>query len=219
MKKPISPQGTGWSESVAALFLRDSSSRDHALDGFLRSYEAGGNTAPSRSEIRGLLRIALSDPDFSVRLLATERIGEHGSPSDAFALRDRLRDEEWVIRATAVSSIGLLLKRRAKGTILKAMRDPDPVVRRYAAVALFDTLGAEAVPIVERALAEETDDLARVGMDGVLANAGFEDAKARLVAFSQSKSPKLSSPAINTLREIEGRSEREAVDADDSNSE
>ena len=191
-----------WSKLVLLSLSPHSEDRERAIHDAIALYRSAKSPL-GRTSLRAILRVGLTDRDFSVRLIATDEIGTYGRASDALGLKDRLRDPEWPIRAGAASALASLLKRRARPMLLSALEDPDPIVRRYAAVALFDALGDEAISIVRAFYDRETDDLARVGMDSVLASAGHEDARQRLVRFSRSPYPSISSPAIKALQGLE----------------
>ncbi|GEM_PF-6987003 len=190
-----------WEDLTRRALGRDSQDREAAIQEAVHAYEA----APSRTgrtRLRAILRIGLADRDALARTLATEEIGNFGLAADALALRDRLDDAELMVRLSAVSSLGQLLGRRARRDLLVLLADEDPFARRYAAVALHDALGAEALPLVQKAYAVEDDELALSGMAYVLAANGDAAAIAQLIELADSPYPRVASPARSALERI-----------------
>lgn len=156
-----------------------------------------------RNERRIAMRIGCTDPDFSIRLAATEELGFIGKDVDAQCIRDRLEDDDGIIRATAASALGTLIETRAKRDLIEATKDPFPLVRRYAWVALWDVFGQAVSDDLRAAYAKEKSDIVLVSLDGIFASLGDEDSLAKIQAYAHHPDPHISSPAREALVKID----------------
>ena len=110
-------------------------------------------------------RNSLSDPDWSLRDLAAEILGECGDVSDLARLDPLLEDEEWVVRSTACTSYSTLGRDLAvPRLIFVLLQDESAEVRRYAAVALADTQAPGLANLLQTCLEEESDPQAVAGI-------------------------------------------------------
>jgi len=107
-----------------------------------------------------------------------------------------------MVRASAYSALAQIGGKRSAATIRAGLKDRDPIVRRYAAVALFDLLGCDAAPTIDEALVSERDDLALSGFYHVLAFCGNREAEEGLKKLSKDEFPSVSSPARSSLVEL-----------------
>jgi HEAT repeat protein len=111
--------------------------------------------APVLPELRALL----ASPDERERAAALQLIGLLGGPSDAGAVRERLRDGSALVRTQAARALGRLGGERDLPALIEALEDRIAAVRAAAATALgylrdrraLDALleHAEADPIFE----------------------------------------------------------------------
>jgi|GEM_PF-5177395 len=176
------------------------SSKDTAIEAFF--VEGDRSTFRRRRDVlRMLLRSLLSDPDFITRNEATECLGEIATRQDLRALKERTRDEEWLVRASAFSALSNL-GRQAAPAIRNGLADRHPAVRRYAIVALFDAIGHAVENEARHMLDREASTLTRVGIVGVLALCGDIEALEELEDYAQWDHEHYSSPAQGFLEDI-----------------
>lgn len=159
-------------------------------------------TRQELAAFRVILRAATCDPQWPVRMKATELLGDFGARGDLFCLVARCEDPEWVVRASAASSIGNAFPRSALKYVKPMLQDRDPIVRRYAIVALWDALGKAAEPFARESLLVDGDLLARVGYIGVLARCGDHEAQAELMQMAKNDNRSLSGLAESILEEL-----------------
>jgi len=112
-----------------------------------------------------LIRSGLLDSDWQVRDISAEALGEVGNRRDVHALAALLRDPEWVVRASAVSSLSSFPSRRTAILIARCLKeDREPTVRRYAATALLVSQKDRALPELLAQFTVEKSELAKVGI-------------------------------------------------------
>ena len=168
--------------------------------------DAMSRASKSRGEASQIARVVaralLSDPDESVRLAATEAIGICGRSSDLFALRERTNDPAWHIRASAFSSMATACGQSSIALIRRGLRDHNPIVRRYAAVALYDVAGASAVEELARMLNRESDLRARPGFLFAVASQGDDEGVRELGILSSHPDSHVASSAKRLLDQV-----------------
>lgn len=92
-----------------------------------------------RSVLRLVARHLLFDNDETIRNDATEALGMYGTRADIFALKKACRDESWVVRCAAYSSLASVGGRRYFGILSKMARQENHGIgRKWAYVATFD---------------------------------------------------------------------------------
>lgn len=147
----------------------------------------------------------LCDPCEGVRNKACEALYEIGSPRDAGAVSRMCKDESWLVRASAYSTLGRLSGKRYLKRIIGGMDDWDPVVRRYAAVAVADVLGTSSADVIGPYYTTEEYDLAKVGMAYGMALSGSFEALLFLTNARDTEDPWIHEPAKSSLTELAKR--------------
>lgn len=182
---------------------RDYSEREYFLDSESDRLAVKA-TELELSYFRVILRAATCDPAMPVRDLAVGLMMDFGKRGDQFCVIARCSDPEWMVRATAASTIGNAFPKNAKKHVIPMLRDVDPIVRRYAAVSLWDALGKECEQVIREELATEPVDLARVGLVGVLLRCGDLTCLPEMESYAASPHGSLSEPAKSCLEEWRG---------------
>lgn len=200
--KPVFGREHEFTRLVKILLTGPSQEREQAVKTAVETFETSPKLL-TKNELRAILRIAITDSDNFVRDEATQAIGFYGTSKDSICLKDRQKDEDWVIRASAASALASMLGKKARRFLLPALSDENPVVRRYAVIALHDALGTDAIPILRLHYKTEEDESALFGYASAFAKEGDAEALVRLKEFAESTNRQLSSPAIESLKEIE----------------
>jgi HEAT repeat protein len=159
-------------------------------------------TRNNRVSARIVARVAVCHRNATVRNLATETLGHVATVADHQALVDRTSDHSWIVRASAYSALAKITRTRRAGDLWKGLSDNNPVVRRYAAVALADVMGQSIVQRFEELLSHERDPRARVGLLLGVARSGNPVAVEELRALTRHEDPWVSSPAAKALTEM-----------------
>jgi HEAT repeat protein len=168
-------------------------------------YAVNGNPTPEELErIRTMMRRLAHDPGEMVRNTATEALAEIGTSEDLDLLISLTKDKKWIVRASAYSSLAALDLQESVPVVQAGIHDRHMLVRRYAAVALYDLIGCEALPglISNRKLFRPLS--ARVALAYILAACGDERALEDLRILAANEDPHVGSPAKESLKEIEG---------------
>lgn len=129
-------------------------------DPFLRrlAIEALGSIGKNTTQTHEVLTSSLRDPDVDVRRAAVVALGKlKYFPSSAFpALSKLLGDEDRLIRELTMSTFEEM-GTQVRGTLLRILKDPDPAIRRSAALIIGRTFD-EGSDVVIRALKEAIND-------------------------------------------------------------
>jgi HEAT repeat protein len=193
-------------EEMAARWLTAMSRVDYSeREDFLHSESDRLAVKATKKELayfRVILRAATCDPAMPVRDLAVGLMMDFGKRGDQFCVIARCSDPEWMVRATAASTIGNAFPKYAKKHVIPMLRDVDPIVRRYAAVALWDAIGKECEEVIREELATDPVDLARIGLVGVLLRCGDLTFLPEMEGYAASPHRWLSGLAQETLKEI-----------------
>ncbi len=183
---------------AVALRSNDWASRSCALKQAIEAFE--DRKRSSKATLLLIARSLLFDPEPTTRSEAVDALYKYGSRGDYRAAIHATQDEEWQVRCTAYSLLAKLGKRSAKKRLMCGMKDCHPIVRRYAAVGLYDALGPDSIAYLEAALRSEKDVLARPGFLHGLAVFGFASAREELAELSSEPNAWISSPAKASLK-------------------
>ena len=111
-------------------------------------------------------RVLVADPDWSVRYAAAVAIGRARKPWTVLWLRHAAAaDQAWQVRFQAALALGEVGTFPATAALAQPLRDPVPMVRAAAALALGRAAGGASDRLLARALRREADD----GVRAVLA--------------------------------------------------
>ena len=103
----------------------------------LISLQIEGKKRPYTEQEMSLLRKAISDPNYEIRVQAVAALREarHDSKQRQEAIRlitQRLKDPDWLVRAYAVRSMFWLEAKETIPYIIPLLNDPEPEVREAA---------------------------------------------------------------------------------------
>jgi|GEM_PF-6767109 len=141
---------------------RNEGIREHAVGALL---EIATNSGKDRKICLVGIRAAASDPSMFVRNAAIEALDEIGNANDIHRIKQALTDVEWIVRCTAAESLGVRLGAKARKDLERVLvNDRHGAVRSYAAIALADAEIHESVPLLEKVLSTEEDELAIAGI-------------------------------------------------------
>ncbi len=87
----------------------------------LRAFGVGALGGAPGERANGLLKVALADPDVRVVVGALDALGVRDEPEAVNALRAKLYDARWPVRAAAVASLGKTGRAAAAGALVEAM--------------------------------------------------------------------------------------------------
>ncbi|HAM35003.1 MAG TPA: hypothetical protein DEB40_07340 [Elusimicrobia bacterium] len=106
----------------------------------------------------GLERLLRSDPSWWVRYAAAATLGRSRKPRAAGWLRRAARaDSAWQVRFQAVLALGELGTDAAIKALSNPLRDPEPMVRAGAALALARIGGSGSAELLARSLERENE--------------------------------------------------------------
>ncbi|MEZ0326937.1 MAG: HEAT repeat domain-containing protein [Fimbriimonas sp.] len=171
----------------------------HAVEEFRTS-----RARNSRGAVREVARVLIHDENESNRIDAVDALQLAGIQADLLALVSCTYDHAWAVRASAYGALVAVGRKRALSHLRRGTFDPNPIVRRYAYVGIFDVLGEESRAELQRHRRSERDPLALIGIDMGLAHLGEESSIAALKENARSTNPHFSSPAKTTLEELYG---------------
>lgn len=147
------------------------------------------------------------DTKEGIRNAAVQTIGSLGDERGVEVLIDVYHTDNEKNRAWAIESLGKIGSPKGLEVIREALDDYDAICRGKAAWALMKIEGKEAVPELQAALEEETDDMPAVVMAHALALLGVEEAVPYLEErVLQARSPLARAEAARVLGEV-GRPE------------
>jgi len=93
----------------------------------------------SEAAIPTLAKVLLNDPDPLVRHEAAFTMGQIGLTSAVKPLEEAVStDKDPIVRHESAAALGSIGSQLAKGTLQKALKDPDELVRNSAAASLFN---------------------------------------------------------------------------------
>jgi HEAT repeat protein len=142
-----------------------------------------------------------------IRNAAVQTVGELNDNRAVEVLKTVYRTDNQKNGAWAVESLGKIGDPAALPVIRDALESYDPITRGKAAWALMQIQGKDAVPALEKALADESDDMPAVVMAHALARLGKEEAIPFLEdRLLHARSPLARAEAARVLGEV-GRPE------------
>lgn len=118
---------------------------------------------------RPLALQVIDDPNRSLRIKALEVLAAKGKPEDYYSVRDRLRDENEIVRAMAVFALGQMEIARAVPDLIPNLESTRPLIREEAYAALKRISGLDLPPEPEiwtRWWKERRTDNANAGTEG-----------------------------------------------------
>jgi HEAT repeat protein len=129
------------------------------------------------NELRELIkpvRALLRDKTVIVRDAAIECVGVlcEGERANAVWITPFLRDRSALVRVETLQSLGQIGDRSASRLVAKRLKDADPLVRAYAAVALADLEGSKSRKALKEAFDSETEERAIIGIADALLSLG-----------------------------------------------
>ena len=93
----------------------------------------------SEAAIPTLAKVLLNDPDPLVRHEAAFTMGQIGLTSAVKSLEEAVsKDKDPIVRHESAAALGSIGSQLAKGTLQKALKDSDELVRNSAAASLFN---------------------------------------------------------------------------------
>jgi HEAT repeat protein len=126
-----------------------------------------------------------------------------GSRSAPRGLIQATRDRGWLVRVVAIEALQDIGDRRSFAALRACVRDPNPIVRSYAAVAAAVVDPARARPLIRRLAAAERSSQARVGHAEALFRLGDRAALATLLRLVKSSPYRVRCAVANTLADME----------------
>jgi len=198
----LTAAGTG-PEVVAALTARlPDESNDQRCCGLARELVRAGN----RESLPVLFEV-LAEPTSIGRIHAAESLYKLGETGDGELLGDAFRQIEVAqLRLMAAASLARGGNAEALAWLRGQLTSPDRAVRNTVAFGLAGLGNASDVPPLAKALAAETDPLARAILTSTLATLGDAQARKALAALLASKDPALrvvAAEAIGRSRAVE----------------
>jgi HEAT repeat protein len=124
--------------------------------------------------------LAACTPEASERRVEIYELRENPTPENVARIRDRLRDVDRDVRATALHALVAMSVDDARELALSAVRDADGFVRATAAKLLGDLRAVEATPVLARLLIEDPDPIVRQRCAESLRALGGEQAERSL---------------------------------------
>lgn len=150
-----------------------------------------------RTFIRGLV---LSPNEF-VRAKAIDLISELGPHSDSRAIRLGMKDESWYVRCSAIEAAVICYPKTALRELPPMLADGHFVVRRIAALGLYDLEGAKIAPLIQEYLRRESHPNAKAGMLGVLIRCGDSFALEEIRTMLESNPSNVQELIVDILEE------------------
>jgi len=176
--------------------------RDAVLDELRESLELVETTELEDKKLRALLRPLVHDKSWSIRWKVIEMLGLHGNRLDRRQIELAARDREWIVRACAYEALACLGFQCSKGVIAQGLKDRNAVVRSFAALALYDLVGAQAESAVRARFKKEQHRRGQIGLSWALALCGDEEALSVLRVLSQHPWPGVYEIARRALDDV-----------------
>lgn len=126
-----------------------------------------------------------------------------GSRSAPRELIQATRDRRMLVRVVAIEALQDIGDRRSFAALRACVRDSNPIVRSYAAVAAAVVDPARARPLIRRLAVAERSSLARVGVLEASFSLGDRTALGRLLRLLGSRQFRVRCAVANTLTDVE----------------
>ena len=152
-----------------------------------------------------MLRQAMSDSEFEVRLAALEALGKIGDGQVGPLAIKSLQDQNAALRRTAVATLGNLKFVEAVADLTKATRDNDLQTAKGAALALAQIASPESISAL-KAQADQADHPGRVWLAMALHRAGQEGTGERFAQLLKANDIQVRRQAVAALGELVGLS-------------
>ncbi len=141
----IPAKRTGGSRKTAVVSLNDD------REDRLRAVQRLANK-PDAAATKDLALLLSEDEDPMIRRIAAIALGKIGGARAEAALTGALEDEDSLVRGRAIQALARKWGHKAVGSLGKTlMKDPDPTVRRQAALSLGRMSGEEALEALQAA--------------------------------------------------------------------
>lgn len=175
-------EGTHWSEldttqlseaEIRRIALHPhTEKRSKLLDGMADEAQRASLSPSRRRTFPLVARAALADPAGNIRWHGLEVLTHVGNYSDWPLIRPHCEHEDLTVRLCALEAAGAM-RAPAHSQIREAIaHDPSPIVRGFAAVALYDMMGDDARPELEAGFETEETIRGRIGFAEALACLG-----------------------------------------------
>jgi HEAT repeat protein len=130
---------------------------------------------------------------------AVEALGQIGQRSDLQQLARMRSGEHWVVRASIYSAIAKLGRPLDLPLLQQGLTDRNPVVQRYAIVAIYDLIGCESVTILKPPFGKNKNAATRPAYINVFAKCGDTQALAELKKMAHSDDMRIAGYAQEAL--------------------
>lgn len=184
-----------------ALFSRDAHERMEYAD------EIFENLNPRKPQDRKLARLVARWLAFDSlehnRWAALEILESFGTQDDIRVVKYLMTDPDPLVRASAASAIATLKHKSSERLLLSMLDDHNPYTRRYVYCGLSTLNNEKFLPLLTEKLQQDHDELATVAIYNALARSGDPSAIEKLKELAKSRDRHLSSPAQETLSELE----------------
>ncbi len=141
-------------------------------------------------------------PGWERRVIQLEELGARlagarRAPAEVF---DACRDRRMLVKVTAIETLESIRDPKSRRVLQELLRDPNPIVRSYAAEALAAVVGAPARKTLRAALTREKAVCAKIGLWFGLAVLGDGESIASLTrAAATARSAHTRRAAVNAL--------------------
>lgn len=120
-------------------------------------------TLPISEKIKSILLPLTENLDEEIRFKALEALCGYTGDDVLNAVVKRLKDDNELVRISAVEALGEMRDYRGKQHLIDALTDVEEIVRREAAEGLGELGDASAIPVLQAFLRNETSSTAKVG--------------------------------------------------------
>lgn len=161
--------------------------------------------AEREEKTRALLaaRALCTDRNELIRTDAADLLGDLGDSTDRFRLMLLARDRSWLVRSSAIESLGMLSGSGASELIAQTLKcDRHYIVRKFAAIALGDMDDRESFSSLKEAASKERSRQVLGAIYASLIRRGESGYMGGLLELLDHDDPGLQSFIVNALGEI-----------------